>query len=404
MRLRAVALLLVLAACGHEPSHASGAGATGADPDPRVEEHASAEPTAEPSLTAEPAASAVVEPAPPPEGMITIPTGIFLMGSRAHHGRPEDRPMHEVALAAFDLDRTEVTTRAYRACMSRGACARPHEDSAYCNTDERAPPGRDDHPINCVDWNHAAAYCASVGKRLPTEPEWEYAARGGAELRHYSWGEEAPTSEIACYDHVGTCAVGSFKPGAFGLVDMSGNVWEWTASWFGPYPHEAREGEVRVYRGGSWSRRFPKWLDNAMRNRSAPDRWSASLGFRCARTRLPLACPDETEARGEVCVRVRGVPGCEPNYAWNGEACTIAGGPTPRRGVDPPPGPPLAKQPVTRVRTPKQDADCQARYRKKPVAYRYSGSTFHARNKPLEKAGCTRRDMGLTWTSVCCPR
>ncbi len=345
-----------------------------------------------------------------PPGMVTIPAGIYLMGSPVERGSPEERPMHEAIVASFDIDRTEVTTRAYLACMRAGACKRPHEDSPFCNTEndaQRPDRGADrgDHPVNCIDYAQAEAYCAFAGKRLPTEREWEYAARGGAEERRFSWGEEDPTPERACYTHRGSCPVASFAPGAFGLYDMSGNVWEWTSTWFGPYPGEATSGVYRVYRGGSWSRRFPKWLSTAMRNRYEPDHWNASLGARCVRTRLPLVCPDDTEARDGACVRVRGTPRCEPTLAWNGDACTPGGGPSPKPGIpEPPSGPPLEDQPVSRARTPESDGDCKSHYAGKPAAYRYSGATFHARNRPLEAAGCTRRDMGLTWTSVCCPQ
>jgi sulfatase modifying factor 1 len=234
--------------------------------------------------------------------MVTLPAGIFLMGSPLERGSPEERPMHEVLVASFDVDRTEIRTRDYLACIAAGACSRPHEDTSFCNTRKDAPGDRSDHPVNCIDAHQAEAYCAFAGKRLPTEREWEYAARGGAEERRYSWGEDDPTPDRACYAHAGTCPVASFPPGAFGLHDMSGNVWEWTSSWFGPYPDEPRTGAFRVYRGGSWSRRFPKWLSTAMRNRYAPDRWSASLGARCARSRLPLTCPEGGEPRDGACV------------------------------------------------------------------------------------------------------
>jgi hypothetical protein len=270
------------------------------------------------------------------------------------------------------------------------------------------PGDRGNHPVNCVDFDQAEAYCAFAGKRLPTEREWEYAARGGAEERRYSWGEEDPTPERACYIHPGTCPVASFAPGAFGLYDMTGNVWEWTSTWFGSYPGEALSGRYRVYRGGSWSRRFPHWLTTTLRNRYEPGEWSASVGMRCARTRLPLVCPEDTESRvgprGEACVRVRGTPRCEPTRMWNGEMCTVGGGPSPRPDAAAPLlGAPLDEAPITRTRTPEDDADCRSHYAGKPSAYRFSGATFHARNKPLEAAGCTRRVMGQTWTSACCP-
>ncbi len=338
-----------------------------------------------------------------PPGMVTIPAGIFLMGSPAERGIPEERPMHEVVVAAFDLDRTEVTASAYLACVAAGACKRAHEDSRFCTTHD-APVDRGNHPVSCIDFHQAEAYCAFAGKRLPSEREWEYAARGGAEERRYSWGDEDPTPERACYIHPGTCPVASFAPGAFGLYDMTGNVWEWTRTWFGSYPGEASSGRYRVYRGGSWSRRFPSWLTTTLRNRYEPDEWSASLGVRCARTRLPLVCPEDTEPRGEACVRVRGTPRCEPTRMWNGEMCTVGGGPSPGPAAAAPPlGPPPDEAPVTRTRTPGDDADCRSHYTGKPAAYRFSGATFHARNRPLEAAGCTRRVMGQTWTSACCP-
>jgi hypothetical protein len=84
--------------------------------------------------------------------------------------------------------------------------------------------------------------------------------------------------------------------------------------------------------------------------------------------------------------------------------CTIGGGPSPKRGIDPPPEQPREDAPVARARTPEVDDDCHAHFPGKPAAYRFSGATFHARNRPLEAAGCVRRDMGQTWTSACCPR
>ncbi|MCK6587415.1 MAG: formylglycine-generating enzyme family protein [Polyangiaceae bacterium] len=376
-------------------------------------ESARPQPIAQPSSSA--AASAPKPPASAPDDMIEIPAGIFLMGSRIEQGSPEERPAHEVAVASFYLDKTEVTTEAYVACMTAGACSKPHTNHPLCNI--KKPDERAKHPINCVDWNQAESYCKFAGKRLPTEREWEYAARGGSEQRRYSWGnDDAEIEKVACYKHPGSCPVGSFPPGAFGLLDMSGNVWEWTSSLFGNYPDEATKGSYRVYRGGSFSRRFPKWLSNAMRNRYLPTEQSASLGLRCAKSKLPLTCPADTEAKGEGCVRVRGTPLCEPTFAWNGESCSpggvaavrSSGGPSkkPETEAEAPkdaPPEPKATDPVARTRTPQHDPDCKTNWPKKPAAYRFSGATFHARNIPLEAAGCTRRDMGQTWTSACCP-
>jgi sulfatase modifying factor 1 len=411
------AAVLALAGCGREPPAPPpglDAGAPAVVPSAAVSAAAPAEPT---GGVADGGPAVETDAGAAPADMITLPAGIFLMGSPISRGSPEERPMHEVVVAAFDLDRTEVRTRDYLACLSAGACTRPHEDNGFCNTSKSAA-GREDHPINCIDAHQAEAYCASAGKRLPTEREWEYAARGGAEERRFSWGEEDPTGERACYFHIGSCPVASFAPGAFGLFDMSGNVWEWTSSWFGTYPDAPKTGTARVYRGGSWSRRFPKWLSTAMRNRYDPGSWSASLGVRCARSRLPLACPADTEARDGACVRVHGTPRCEPTLSWNGDACTPGGAPTLKgsgsaEGTVATPGTaapgtaapaPGDEEPISKARTPQHDPDCLAHYAGKPAAYRYSGATFHKRNRPLEAAGCTRRDMGLTWTSVCCPQ
>ena len=387
--------------------------------EPSAQPSGAAAATASAPATASATASAT---ATAPAGMLEIPAGIFLMGSRIEQGSPEERPAHEVAVASFYLDKTEVTTEAYIACMTAGACSKPYSNHPFCNI--KKPEERASHPINCVDWNQAESYCTFVGKRLPTEREWEYAARGGSEQRRYSWGnEDADIEERACYKHRGSCPVGSFAPGAFGLFDMSGNVWEWTSSVFGNYPDEATRGTYRVYRGGSWSRRFPKWLSNAMRNRYLPTEQSASLGFRCAKSRAPLTCPPDTEAKDERCVRVRGTPLCEPTFAWNGEACTPGGLATARKNsgasgkaegsAEPAKGEaeaaaqtpqtPKDTDPVARTRTPQHDPDCKTNWPKKPAAYKFSGATFHARNIPLEAAGCTRRDMGQTWTSACCP-
>src|SRR5207244_4483483 len=156
---------------------------------------------------------------------------------------------------------------------------------------------RGNHPINCVDLRQAAAYCAWAGKRLPSEREWEYAAKGGQDDRRFSWGEEDPTEKNSCYHHpFGSCPVGSFAAGGFGLRDMTGNVWEWTQTEFLPYPSHAAidpivDKKQYAYRGGSWSRRFPKWLRNELRNRYQPNEWSASIGMRCAKSIAPLQCP-----------------------------------------------------------------------------------------------------------------
>lgn len=318
--------------------------------------------------------------------------------------------MHEGIVAAFFLDRTEVMLDAYHSCVSKGACVAARTDEPFCN---EKLPDHGQHPVNCVDNNDAESYCRFVGARLPTETEWEYAASGGNEERKYSWGAEDPDTKRACYNHPGgSCPVASFAPGAFGLYDMSGNVWEWTSSWFGPYPEELKTGTHKVFKGGSWSRWQPHWLLNRKRSRWEPVQHNAWLGFRCAKSKLPLECPANTEARDDRCVRVSGVPLCEPNAVWNGKVCAVGSASGPPVGDDRAhpgqepavgaPGP--VDEPVIRSRTPGFDADCHKLYHVLGLgqAYLWSGADFHARAKLIAAGGCRRRDTGARTTSACC--
>jgi formylglycine-generating enzyme required for sulfatase activity len=395
-----------------------GSGAADAGPASRVEAT-----TAAASSAAAPAPQRAVDAGPsgePPAGMSLVPAGVYLMGSPVGRGDVEERPAHEAIVAAFFLDTTEVTMDAYAACVRAGACAPTHTEHPFCNA---RLEGRGNHPVNCVEAKDAEAYCASVGKRLPLEREWEWAARGGVEDRRFAWGDEPPDPHRACYMHVGgTCPVASFAPGAFGLYDMSGNVWEWTGSWFAPYPEEPATGQFRVYRGGSWSRRFPKWLRNEIRNRYEVSQWSAALGIRCARTKLPLDCPPDTApaGRSDACVRARGAPLCEAGHVWDGKACKVglsaelAGlkGAAPHASGEPASSPPaapsartieeIAATPITRSRAPQFDDDCRAHFPGHPNAYVYAGSTFHAREPVVRASGCPKRDVGRFGTSVCC--
>ncbi|MBI4706179.1 MAG: SUMF1/EgtB/PvdO family nonheme iron enzyme, partial [Deltaproteobacteria bacterium] len=141
----------------------------------------------------------------PPQAMVSIPPGTFEMGS--NDGGGDEKPVHSVTVAAFEMDPTEVTVAQYRKCVSDGGCSEP----SGCNWEES---GRDDHPVNCVDWQQAGAYCAWAGKRLPWEEEWEYAARG-TDGRIYPWGNGAPGDQL-CWSggsagqRSSTCAVGQF--------------------------------------------------------------------------------------------------------------------------------------------------------------------------------------------------
>jgi formylglycine-generating enzyme required for sulfatase activity len=206
---------------------------------------------------------------------------------------PDEYPYHQVTLTAFRIDRTEVTVSAYADCHDSGSCSAPDTSgmSGRCNWDK---PERVDHPINCVTWEQARVYCAWVGKRLPTEAEWEMAARGG-DGRRYPWGNEVPLCSRANYGRcVGdvTEPVGSHPTGASasGALDMAGNVDEWVADWYdmdyyasspATDPQGSATGEFRVVRGGSWFN-IPWYLRTSARTRNDPSTRYLGTGFRCA--------------------------------------------------------------------------------------------------------------------------
>jgi hypothetical protein len=189
------------------------------------------------------------------------------------------------SVRAFLLNRTEVTVAAYSACVSAGKCT-PAGTGDNCNA---GVPSRANHPINCVDWYQAKAYCEVQGLRLPTEEEWEYAANGG-DGRDYPWGNGDPSNQL-CWDGDGndegkgkrhsTCAVGSYPRGRspFGVDDMSGNVWEWTSS------TDDSSGPDRVFRGGAWHFVNGEWdVRSNSRRWDSPSLRFDYLGFRCARS------------------------------------------------------------------------------------------------------------------------
>jgi formylglycine-generating enzyme required for sulfatase activity len=179
-----------------------------------------------------------------------------------------------VTVAPFALDLTEVTVDAYGKCVSAGRCSMP-DGGNFCNW---GVSGKGRHPINCVDWNQATAYCQWAGKRLPTEPEWEWAARGQARGTKYPWGNDTPGAK-ACWNRggQGTCDVGGFPSGdaPSGIHDLAGNVWEWTSTVHG--------SSARVSRGGGWRNSSPWWLRAANGDGYDPSDRFDFLGFRCAR-------------------------------------------------------------------------------------------------------------------------
>jgi formylglycine-generating enzyme required for sulfatase activity len=246
--------------------------------------------------------------------MIDLPGGVFEMGSRDGEGEADERPWHSVQVAPFAMDAHEVTVAEYAACVSARRCtpagttadwpeiaaADKDEWSKFCNA-ERADRQR--HPVNCVDWEQATTYCAFVGKRLPTEEEWEYAARGD-EGREYPWGNDPPTAErmngcgaecVAAFPGwkptypgndgwATTAPVASYPAGRTpsGLYDMAGNVWEWTSSRVSDDYAKSRTGEARIDRGGSWHQDRAIDLRAAKRDSTLPSVRGPIIGFRCA--------------------------------------------------------------------------------------------------------------------------
>lgn len=209
-------------------------------------------------------------------------------------GEPDERPPHDVHVAAFEMDLTEVTVAQYSECVRRGGCTpvpivvqfpgvSPTDQQLYDSECNDSRPDRQDHPVNCVDWKMADAYCRWAGKRLPTEEEWEYAACGGncdTALGGRGGVGAILTRERWPY----TTRVAVTWPGPFGLYDMSGNVWEWTASPYCPYDHPRCDNDRRVIRGGSWSLVDYWFVRLTDRSPADPSDRLTNVGFRCARS------------------------------------------------------------------------------------------------------------------------
>jgi formylglycine-generating enzyme required for sulfatase activity len=229
--------------------------------------------------------------APPREGMVRVPPGPFTMGcddcGDDLSPGTDEQPAHEVTLSGFDIDVTEVTQAAYAACVAATACSEPS-----ANYD---PEGTPTLPLRSMTWDQAVAFCEWGGKRLPTEAEWEKAARG-TDGRMFPWGNDDEFNcDRANTDQCGMVVqpVGTARDGAspYGALDMAGNVWEWTHDYYaadayadhdGPDPQGPESGTHRVLRGGSYGN-LPTLA--RVTNRSdayASDHGGSGLGFRCA--------------------------------------------------------------------------------------------------------------------------
>ena len=258
------------------------------------------------------------EASQPPEGMALIPAGTFQMGSAT--GDVNEAPVHTVELDAFYIDQHEVTNAEYEAFVTATGHPSPRGigyTAVYELLKNDYEPWDDpgfnhpNQPVTTVTWFDADAYCKWAGKRLPTEAEWEKAARGGLEGARYPWGDAEPDNTTANFadsqtefewrspnvndGYLFTAPVGTFQPNGYGLFDMAGNVWEWCADWYSPTyysdtqdvesprrnPKGPNTGERRVLRGGTWYR-AAHTLRNAERVSDFPNSSLNVVGFRCA--------------------------------------------------------------------------------------------------------------------------
>lgn len=341
-----------------------------------------------------------------------VPGGAFWVGTEREVYDREENPRFKTQVAGFCADFHEVSTAEFENCVESGKCPPLTRQNKTCNT---LAKGRGDHPINCIDFEQATRVCAARGARLPTEIEWEYMARGGAEMRDYPWGAAHPDGRT-CWKHAGTCERGSYAAGAFGLHDVVGNVWEWTSSFWGRYPWPAAEGNKRVYRGGSWSRRFEKWLRPSLRNRLDESGSGSHLGARCVMTPDDVVCPYGKTENGDCRYGIDEVM-CLDGQKWNGLRCAdpddaaacapgtkeVEGHGCVRQRVRGPVNQKLDTEDVTRSRSPQFDGDCESNYPGRPKAYRLVGGGHLARNAVGSNWGCKNRDVGVGFNSACCP-
>jgi sulfatase modifying factor 1 len=256
--------------------------------------------------------------------MVRIPAGQARIGSE--RGRADEQPVYSTYVHAFDLDRTKVTVAAFAAFVQRtrhvtGAERRGQSavmtfgtgrwaqvDGASWRKPEGAhgPAAAPDHPVTHVSWHDAAAFCAAAGKRLPTEAEWEHAARsGGAPEREFAFGDALvrdgryranvwtgvfPVVNSAADGYRTTSPVGAFGASPLGLADMAGNVWEWSADWYRNYGERDRSwqpaaGAEKAQRGGSFlcDPKFCYGFRMTARGHATPDSSHMHVGFRCAK-------------------------------------------------------------------------------------------------------------------------
>ncbi len=237
------------------------------------------------------------------DGMVMsyVPAGTFLMGTDQNDLQAQDDevPAHAVTLDGFWIDQTEVTNAQYAGCVEAGACQPPFKPVFERHIGYFADSDKAQFPVIYVSWLQSKEYCVWVGGTLPSEAQWEYAARG-PESHVYPWGSSSPRPDLLNHGRLinDPVAVGSYPDGAswIGALDMAGNVYEWTADWYGRYTSEPQQnpqgpdkGIGHVLRGGSWFDRdeFVRAANRyaireAYRDYTAPTGYGFNIGFRCA--------------------------------------------------------------------------------------------------------------------------
>jgi eukaryotic-like serine/threonine-protein kinase len=270
--------------------------------------------------------------------MVLVPEGWFVRGRISGKGSSDERPSRKIFLDAFYMDKTEVTVAEYKKCIDAEVCIDENLDqikylkhgpmkSEYCNIGRQ---GYENHPINCLSWEEASAYCQFLNKRLPTETEWEKSARG-TDHRNYPWGDEQPGTgsvkrgnfcdisakksfpnvEIVAPDYddgyVTTSPVGSFPKGAspYGILDLAGNVWEWVLDGYNDKaysfsleknPYFGSAMGIRVYRGGAFES-YASWLRIPKRAGLHQTDRAYWVGFRCAVSAPKGSLPNSVDSK-----------------------------------------------------------------------------------------------------------